>query len=92
MKLLRLNAGLLRLSTPKTDCICYIFRLQKQMGSVRIRIIWRSEMGNSGHGEYMTYEEFMKLVGKTPQELILELNSKHPGIYHSIQIEPCIAS
>jgi len=62
------------------------------MGSVRIRIIWRSEMGDSGHGEYMTYEEFMKLVGKTPQELVQELNNKLPGTYHSIQTEPYIAS
>lgn len=63
------------------------------MGAVRIRIIWRSIVSQQrGHGDYMTYEEFMKLVGKTPQELILELNSKHPGIYHSIEQEPYIAS
>jgi hypothetical protein len=62
------------------------------MGSVRIRIIWRSEMGKSGHGEFMTYEEFMKLVGKTPQELVQELNDKLPGTYHSIETEPYIAS
>jgi hypothetical protein len=62
------------------------------MSLVRIRIIWRSEMGDSGHGEYMTYEEFMKLVGKTPQELVQELNNKLPGTYHSIQTEPYIAS
>lgn len=62
------------------------------MSPVRIRIIWRSEMGDSGHGEYMTYEEFMKLVGKTPQELVQELNNKLPGTYHSIQTEPYIAS
>jgi len=62
------------------------------MSPVRIRIIWRSEMGDSGHGDYMTYEEFMKLVGKTPQELVQELNNKLPGTYHSIQTEPYIAS
>jgi|Laugresbdmm110sn_1035088.scaffolds.fasta_scaffold67780_2 hypothetical protein len=69
------------------------------MGSVRIRIIWRSKMGNSsGHGEYIAYDEFMKLVGKlnyvgkTPQEIVEELNNNHPEIYHSIETEPYIAS
>jgi hypothetical protein len=62
------------------------------MGSVRIRIVWRSAMGRYGHGEYMTYKEFMDLVGKTPQELILELNANHPGLHHYIETEPYIAS
>jgi hypothetical protein len=56
-------------------------------------------MGNSsGHGEYIAYDEFMKLVGKlnyvgkTPQEIVEELNNNHPEIYHSIETEPYIAS
>jgi len=61
------------------------------MGSIRIRIIWRSEMGKSGHGDYMTYEEFMRLVGITPPELVQELNDRHPRIYHWIEPEPYIA-
>lgn len=62
------------------------------MGSVRIRIVWYSAMGHHGHGEYMTYKEFMDLVGVTPQELILELNTNHPGLHHYIEAEPYIAS
>jgi hypothetical protein len=39
----------------------------------------------------MPYDEFIWLIGETPEEFIDKLNARYPELHHSVEVEPCIA-
>ena len=94
MKSKRLSSASTRLLIRKTDYVSYIFKFQIKMLENCIQIRWYEKNGQiNGHGEYLTRYEFQELNnGKTPEELIEELNNQYPDIHHYIQEEPYIAS